>query len=81
MLNQPCIGYGKFIRESREFKGLSAEHLANQLNVSEVVIERLEQDLLQPSQFLINKLSIVLNIDETELYKLVWCNEIIEQKI
>lgn len=73
MLNKPCIGFGKFIRESREFKNFSIEMLAEQLDVSYQIVDRLEMDLLHPSGSLIKKLSLVLNVEENELFNLIWC--------
>ncbi len=73
MLNIPCNGFGNFIKESREFKNLSLETLANKLEVSKVVVERLEIDLLYPTNTFIKKLSNVLNVDEIELFNLIWC--------
>ncbi|QBP39891.1 helix-turn-helix domain-containing protein [Paenisporosarcina antarctica] len=73
MLNKPCIGFGKFIKESREFKNLSLEMFADQLKVSHQIVDRLEMDLLHPSGSLIKKLSLVLNVEENELFNLIWC--------
>jgi len=78
MLNKPCIGFGKFIRESREFKNLSIEMLAEQLEVSYQIVDRLEMDLLHPSVSLIKKLSLVLNVEENELFNLIWCENPVE---
>ncbi|WP_017378921.1 helix-turn-helix domain-containing protein [Paenisporosarcina sp. TG-14] len=73
MLDKPCIGFGKFIKESREFKNLSLEMFADQLKVSYQIVDRLEMDLLHPSGSLIKKLSLVLNVEENELFNLIWC--------
>ena len=73
MLENPCSGFGKFIKESREFKGQSKEMLAHQLGVSCQMVERLEMDLLHPSHSLIKKLSNVLHVEERELFNLIWC--------
>lgn len=72
MLNKPAIGFGKFIRESREFKNLSLEMFADQLKVSYQIVDRLEMNLLHPSGSLIKKLSHVLHVKENELFNLIW---------
>lgn len=75
MLNEPCNGFGEFIRTSRELKSLSSQMLASQLEVSTATVERLEKELLYPSQSLIIKLSSVLEVEEKKLADYVWCED------
>lgn len=75
MLNEPCKGFGDFIQSSRRQNNLSVDKLAAALGVSTEIVDRLEKELVYPSQSLILKLSLILEVDESKLTRFIWCED------
>lgn len=67
LTGQSLANIGDVLYMSRELKNLSAEMLADQLEVPAVIVERLEKELFYPFHSLIVKLPHFLKVNENKL--------------
>ncbi|MBI2547388.1 MAG: TIGR00270 family protein [Candidatus Aenigmarchaeota archaeon] len=68
--------YGKLIAKVRQNKGMSRYEFSKNLNEKESVIERLEEESLEPDDKLVRKIEDFLNITLKERYE----NPAVQQK-
>lgn len=68
MKNEDCLkSFGEHLRKLREKQNLSQQDLANNADVDKKTVQRIEQNLLNPSLDVLCSIAIGLNITLSEL--------------
>lgn len=59
--------FGEILRKLRESEGMPLRELASKLEIDQSTLSKIERDLRNASEELIEKISTVFNVDEKEL--------------
>ena len=59
--------FGEILRKLRESEGMPLRELASKLEIDQSTLSKIERDLRNASEELIEKISMVFNVDEKEL--------------